>query len=55
MITKEGITNWIDANDIIWTFFYTEKETTILVGVIAKGTSEISITYNDKTESLKRK
>jgi len=53
VITKDGIINWKDANDTIRTFFYTEKEATIPFGIIAKGTSEISISYNDKTESLK--
>ncbi len=50
---KDDITNWQDANDTIRTYFYTEKEITIPFGIIAKGTSEISISYNDKTESLK--
>ena len=53
VITKEGITNWTDANDTIKTFFYTEKEATIPFGIIAKGSSEISVSYNDKAESLK--
>lgn len=53
VITKDGITNWNEDNDTIRTYFYTEKEATIPFGIIAKGTSEISVTYNDKTQLLK--
>ena len=53
VITKEGITNWQDANDTIRTYFYTEKEASIPFGIIAKGTSEFKISYNNKTESIK--
>lgn len=56
VITKDGITNWQNSNDTIRTFFYTERETTIPFGIIAKsnsGTSKIAITFNDKTEHIK--
>ena len=53
VITKEGITNWQDANDTIRAYFYTEKEASIPFGIIAKGTSEFKISYNNKTESIK--
>ena len=53
VITKEGITNWQDANDTIRTYFYTEKEASIPFGIIAKGSSEFKISYNNKTESIK--
>jgi len=52
-ITKEGITNWQDLNDTIRTFFYTEKAATIPFGIIAKGSSEIKVSFNDKTEIIK--
>ena len=41
VVAQDGITNWQDDNDIIRTYFYTEKETTIPFGIIAKGISEI--------------
>jgi hypothetical protein len=50
VVTQDGITNWQDDNDIIRTYFYTEKETTIPFGIIAKGISEIKISFNDQTE-----
>jgi len=53
VITKEGITNWQDANDTIRTYFYTKKEASIPFGIIAKGSSEFKISYNNKTESIK--
>lgn len=53
VITKQGITNWKDANDTIRTYFYTEKEATIPFGIIAKGTSQVAISFNGKTEHVK--
>ena len=53
VITKDGITNWKDTNDTIRTYFYTEKETTIPFGIIAKGSSELNISYNNKTKPIK--
>ena len=53
VITKDGITNWQDANDTIRTYFYTEKEAIIPFGIVVKGTSDINVSYNGKTESLK--
>lgn len=50
VVTQDGITNWQDDNDIIRTYFYTEKEATIPFGIIAKGISEIKISFNDQTE-----
>lgn len=50
VVTQDGITNWQGDNDIIRTYFYTEKETTIPFGIIAKGISEIKISFNDQTE-----
>ena len=50
VVTQDGITNWQDDNDIIRTYFYTEKETTIPFGIIAKGISEIKISFNDQNE-----
>lgn len=55
VITKDGITNWQSQDDTIRTFFYTEKEAKIPFGIIAKGSSEISVTYNDKTQLIKLK
>ena len=53
VVTQDGITNWQDANDIIRTYFYTENEATIPFGIIAKGSSEIKVSFNDQTEILK--
>ena len=53
IITKDGITNWQDTDDIIRTYFYTEKEATIPFGIIVKGTSDINVSYNNKTEFFK--
>ena len=53
VITKDGVANWTNASDTIRTYFYTEKEAIIPFGIIAKGASEISITYNNKTEHIK--
>ena len=53
VITKQGITNWKDANDTIRTYFYTEKEATIPFGIIAKGTSQVAISFNGKTGHVK--
>jgi len=50
VVTQDGITNWHYDNDIIRTYFYTEKETTIPFGIIAKGISELKISFNDQTE-----
>lgn len=50
VVTQDGITNWQDDNDIIRTYFYTEKEMTIPFGIIAKGISELKISFNDQTE-----
>ncbi|MEZ4796769.1 MAG: DUF3472 domain-containing protein [Flavobacteriaceae bacterium] len=53
VITQEGITNWQNPDHIIRTFFYTEKETTIPFGIVAKGKSAIKVSFNDKTEIIK--
>lgn len=53
VITEEGISNWKDAKDTVRTFFYTEKEATIPFGIIAKGTSEIQVLFNNKTKHIK--
>jgi hypothetical protein len=53
VIGKDGIAHWQDANDTIRTYFYTEKEATIPFGIIAKGSSEISVSYNGETERIK--
>jgi len=53
VVTQDGITNWQDANDIIRIYFYTEKETTIPFGIIAKGSSEIKVSFNDQIEIVK--
>lgn len=55
VITKDGITNWQRQDDTIRTYFYTEKEAKIPFGIIAKGSSEISVTYNHKTQLIKLK
>lgn len=52
VITNDGITNWKDSRDTIRTYFYTEKEAAIPFGIIVKGTSQIEISYNNKTEHL---
>jgi hypothetical protein len=53
VITQDGITNWLDANDTIRTYFYTEKEISIPFGIIAKGVSEIKVSFNNQTEIIK--
>lgn len=52
VITEKGISNWKDSEDTIRTFFYTEKEATIPFGILAKGNTEMSISYNDKTKNI---
>lgn len=53
IISEKGITNWTNSNDTIRTYFYTEKEASIPFGIIAKGNSEINVSFNDKNETLK--
>jgi hypothetical protein len=52
VITEKGITNWKDSNDTIRTFFYTEKEASIPFGILAKGNSDITVSYNDKSKNI---
>lgn len=50
IISKEGITNWTDPNQIVRTFFYVDKASVISFGINAKvtsGTSEIKVSFGN--------
>jgi len=52
VISKEGITNWNDGNQIIRTYFYVEQPMVIPFGITAKGNSEIKFSFGSEEENL---
>jgi hypothetical protein len=52
VISDEGITNWIDKDQIIRTYFYVDEPMTIPFGINAKGNSEINITYGSSEQKI---
>lgn len=52
VISKDGITNWTNSDDIIRTFFYVDHPMVIPFGINAKGNSEIKVTYDATEEKI---
>jgi len=56
IITRSGIENWKNPDDIIRTYFYTDTEGPVFVGLCAKtdtGTSVIRVTSGDISRTIK--
>jgi len=56
IITRSGIENWKNPDDIIRTYYYTDTEGPVLVGLYAKtdtGTSVIRVTSGDISRTIK--
>ncbi|MCX6261659.1 MAG: DUF5077 domain-containing protein, partial [Bacteroidia bacterium] len=58
IITGSGIANWKDPEDIIRTYFYTDKAGPLLIGFRVKtdtGSSAVRVTSGDITRMIKVK
>lgn len=52
-ITENGIVHWTDPNSIISIYFYLHQPTTADLSLVAKGHSEIKVSYGEKSFKVK--